>query len=382
MTERAAANGRQSGIRVALVITGLEFGGAERCLTNLACGLHGDGFQISVYSLRLPPARPRDRLVRQLKRAQIPIHFLELRTRLQLFAAIRRLREHFAANRPDLVQNFLFHANVVGTIAAARCGVRAICTGIRVAERGSWRWWLLRRTKHLVTRHVCVSQSVADIAGRRLGEPAKRLTVIPNGINASQFQGAKAADMTPLGVAPGRRVIAAVARLERQKGIDWLLRLMPNVFAQLPDHDLLVVGDGPNRSSLERFATSLGIADRVHFALWQNDIPAILRASDMFVLPSRWEGMPNALLEAMASGLPVVASDVEGVAESLSAADERQVVPATDAAAFARQVVQWGRQPRAAKQTGARNSRTAAERFSVDSMIRQYRTLYESLFRV
>jgi glycosyltransferase involved in cell wall biosynthesis len=224
-----------------------------------------------------------------------------------------------------------------------------------------------------------VSRSVAGIVRGRLGIPDSQLALIPNGTDASRFQNVHAADLSPFGVASGRHVIVTVGRLERQKGIDRLLRAMPDTFAKLPDHDLLIVGDGPNRKMLTRLATALGIAERVHFAGWRDDLPAILRACDLFVLPSRWEGMPNALLEAMASGLPVVAADVEGVAEVLGDGADQQVVPASDCRTFVTQIVRWGRDPLSAKATGEQNRRIVSEHFSLDQMVRKYVDLYRTL---
>jgi starch synthase (maltosyl-transferring) len=200
--------------------------------------------------------------------------------------------------------------------------------------------------------------------------------VIPNGIELARDAPAEPADLEPLGVPPGRRVILFVGRLDTQKGVDWLLQRLPATLAELPSHDLLVVGSGPQRRQLAKRAQSLGIRQRVHFAGWCGNVENLLQASDLLVLPSRWEGMPNVVLEAMAGGLPVVATHVEGVGELLGEDHGGQLVAPGDAAAFARQIVQFCHDRRVAVQIGERNRRIAAEQFSLQRMIDRYQDLY------
>ena len=113
--------------------------------------------------------------------------------------------------------------------------------------------------------------------------------------------------------------------------MQWLIETAPAWLERLPNCDLLVVGEGPLRRPLEATCQAKGIAGRVHFAGWRTDVPEILAATDLLVLPSAWEGMPNVVLEAMASRRPVVASDVEGVRELLGAAAPQQTVRYGDA---------------------------------------------------
>ena len=123
-----------------------------------------------------------------------------------------------------------------------------------------------------------------------------------------------------------------------------------------------------------------GFADRVHFAGWRADIPQILAASRLLVLPSLWEGMPNVVLEAMAAGLPVVATDVEGVRELLGPAADGQVVPLGDTQAFTDRVIRLVRDTRnRPPKSGAANRRRVAESFTLDGMVAAYQSLWQSL---
>ncbi len=283
-------------------------------------------------------------------------------------------------NRPDILQAFLFHANVLGPWAARCAGVARVLTGIRVAERQrSWHRWIARRTAHWANRHVCVSQSVADFTARVTGLDPQSLLVIPNGVDVGRFEQVAPIDLASLGLPAGRRAFACVGRLDVQKGVDWLIDRMPGVFAAQQSHDLLVVGTGPQQRSLLRRAAKLGIAERVHFAGLRSDVPAILAAIDVLVLPSRWEGMPNIVLETMASGKPVVASDVEGVAELIGPENAEQIVPGGNPQAFSQQLLKMLENPPLAAALGERNARRVRAHFPIEKMVAAYEQLFESL---
>ena len=314
-------------IRIALCITELDAGGAERCLTELATRIDRSRFAPVVYCLAPPPRREDASCLPALVAAGVEVHCLGGRGVWQFPVVAHRLKRLLLAQKPQLIQTFLFHANVLGRIVARRAGVKKVVAGIRVAERAArWHLWLDRLTRSWVDRYVCVSQAVADFSAKQLGLPPEKLVVIPNGIELDKYPARQPADLRAFGIAAGRRVVVFVGRLEPQKGVRWLIETAPLWLAKLPDCDLLLVGEGPLRASLETAARAAGIADRVHFAGWRADVPEILAASDLLVLPSAWEGMPNVVLEAMASRLPVVASDVEGVRELLGPDAARQTV--------------------------------------------------------
>jgi glycosyltransferase involved in cell wall biosynthesis len=272
----------------------------------------------------------------------------------------------------------LFHANVLAARAAARANVRRLCTGIRVADPRHTRTNLERWATASADRFVCVSQSVADFCLRR-GFAKKKLVVIPNGIEMVRWKNAAPAELTQFGVPKGRRVIVYVGRLDRQKGLAEFFLQLKALFALAPGHDLLLVGDGPLREQLQQDARTQGLEQRVHFAGWQPDVPAILAAADLLVLPSLWEGMPNAVLEAMASGKPLVATRTEGVEELLGQAAFTQSVPIRDFDALYQTIVEIVNNPKWASELGQENQQRAERLFSLDSMVRHYENLFVSL---
>ena len=187
--------------------------------------------------------------------------------------------------------------------------------------------------------------------------------VIPNGVDLDRFPARQAADLSALGIPAGRRIVTFVGRLDRQKGTEWLIETAGPWLAKLPDCDLLLVGRARWRAGCEAACRAAGIADRVHFAGWRNDVPEILAASDLLVLPSAWEGMPNVVLEAMAAGRPLVATDVEGVRELLGPLAERQAVRYGDSPALAGRIAGFLGDPAAAAAVGSANRRRVEDAF-------------------
>jgi glycosyltransferase involved in cell wall biosynthesis len=366
-------------IRVALCITDLEVGGAERCLAELAARLDRTRFDPVVYSLAPTPRPPRRQCVDVLEAAGVPILYLDATTVWSFGSALGRLRAQLAAQRPHLIQTFLFHANVLGRIAGRRTGVRRVVSGIRVAERASrWHLWLDRATDRLVDRHVCVSQAVARFAASEGRLPSPKLVVIPNGIDISRYP-ATPVPLAELGLEGARGVVTYVGRLERQKDVLWLLRAAPRFLADAAGIHLLLVGSGPQEEELRRFAGQLGVGKRVHFLGHRSDVPRILAASRLLVLPSQWEGMPNVVLEAMTSRLPVVASDVEGVRELLGEAAEPQVVPHGDTAQLGNKVLRVLNNPALAAELGQANRLRAENVFPIERMVKAYEALWTTL---
>lgn len=366
--------------RIALCITDLDRGGAENALVELATRLDSARFEPVVYCLGPRPVDEEASCVPPLEAAGIAVHCLGARGVRDSFRVVRELRRLLRLHSPHLLQTFLFHANLVGRIAARRAGVRPVVCGIRVAERRArWHLWADRLTARLVDHYVCVSHSVAAFSQAEGGLRADRLTVIPNGVEVGRYPAEQKTDLAQFGIPNGGRAIAFVGRLDAQKGLAWLLEALPQIFAQLPDHHLLLVGKGPEKSNLEQLAHRHGVSSRVHFAGWRPDVPGILAACDLLVLPSRWEGMPNVVLEAMASRLPVTVTDVEGVREILGRQAEGQVVPFGDIAALASAITRILTDPALAATLGEENRRRVEQQFSWERTVRAYQDLWLSL---
>jgi len=301
--------------RIAFCITDLDIGGAEQCLTNVVCHLDRRVWSPHVYCLSR-----RGALVDRLEQAGIPCTCLNWRgwpDAWRVLSLARKLRQL----RPKLLQTFLFHANIAGRIAGTLAGVPIIVSGIRVAEQEKrWHLRLERLTRRLVTAHVCVSQEVATFSIREANLPPGAVTVIPNGVDVARFADAWPIRNSELAAPPETRWMISVGRLHPQKGHRLLIEAVAPLLLKHPNWRLMIVGDGPLRGELDRQIGELGCRERIVLLGFRHDVPQLLKTSSLFVLPSLWEGQPNAISEAMAAGLPVIASDVEGVRRLDSAA--------------------------------------------------------------
>jgi len=295
---------------IALCITDLDPGGAEKALVQVVTRLDRTQWAPVVYCLG-----PRAELADVLEAAGIETHCLNARRRD--VSVVLRLARLLKRQRPALIQTFLFHANIAGRFAARIAKVPVVVSGIRVAERQKdWHLWLEWLTKRFVTHHVAVSHSVAEFTSRELRLAKDRVSVIRNGVDGRLFANASPADLGQFSIPPTASTLLFVGRLHVQKGVSDLLEAMWElVDEEKRDVHLLIVGEGPEQEKLQASVRWTPFAERVHWLGHRRDVASLMKASTLLVLPSLWEGMPNVVLEAMAAGLPVVATDVDGSAE-------------------------------------------------------------------
>lgn len=222
---------------------------------------------------------------------------------------------------------------------------------------------------------VANSDGLAELA-RRFA-PDVPVTVVPNGVDAGLFRPADAP--SPPSPAPLRLLV--VGRLVRQKGVDLILEAMARTPVPL---DLTVVGDGGARPALEAQAAALGLQTRVRFAGWleRTALPDAYRAADLFVFPSRDEGMPNVVLEAMATGLPVAATDIAGNRDLVVDGETGFLLPVDDVAALTAALERLAANPDLRRRMGAAGRRRVVERFSWAAVATAYRGLALGVDRV
>ncbi len=303
-------------MRIALVITELYPGGAEKCFVNLACYLQSRGHQVVVWQLWPDPPPERRQLTQQLDQHGVAWHSGGARSAWQFINATRRLRRELIAFEPDVTQSFLFHANVAAALAHRRFpkGLPGrLVGGARVAQPERWRQRLQRWAARRMEKLVCVSQSVATHCHSIEKIPLDKLLVIPNGLEIPSFSTDTNACWSKLGLPVGARVLLFVGRLTEQKGVvEFMSRVVPDVLARLPEHRLVFMGDGEQSQQLGEMAQSLHRASRVHLVGWQPQAIEWMRAAELLVLSTRYEGMPNVIIEAMSVGKPVVSFAVDG----------------------------------------------------------------------
>jgi len=360
--------------RVGLCITELDPGGAEKNLVRLAEGLHRRGWPVHVFCLAGPTE-----LAERLRRNGVEVWCLEACCRLDLRVLLRLTRQ-LRRVRPQLLHTFLWHANLAGRVAAWLAGVPHVVSGVRVAEKdGPWRLAVDRWTNRLVDVNVCVSEGVRRFCVEQVRLLASKCVVIPNAVDVAEVDQAEPVDWTSLGVPAGSRVVLFVGRLALQKAPETLLEAAPHVLDRFDDVWFVLVGDGPLRRRLERLAARLPHGRRVRLLGWRRDAVRLMKAAYCLALPSRWEGMPNAVLEAMAAGVPVVATQVEGVTELVDDGRTGLTVPTDQPDRLAAALVQLLEQPELARRLADAGRRLVRTRYRVERMVSEHERLYEKL---
>ena len=288
---------------VALVIGDLRGGGTQRVLTRLANDWATRGLRICVITLagsagdkyELHPAVNRVAL-NSVGASRTKIVALISNAR-RLFRLRRALR---LTNAPVIV-SFLTATNVLTIIAAAGLAARVVVSERNDPEKQQLRWpWPLLRRWSYAYAHVVTANSRGALEWLRSFVPDSKLLLVPNPVS----QPAAAVCHSNR-----KKVILNIGRLSHQKAQDILIKAYAEVIENAPDWRLTIVGSGPEKAQLHELASMLGIADRVRWIEWTDDVDSLYRSSSIFVLPSRYEGAPNTLLEAMGHGLPVIVTN-------------------------------------------------------------------------
>lgn len=361
--------------RIAFCITDLDPGGAERALVQLVTRLDHSRWDPAVFCLS-----KRGALANDLARSGIPVTCFNAVRAWQAPRVVRQLRSALKGWNPQILQTFLFHANFLGRLAGWSAGVPHIVSGIRVAERRSRGHLALDRwTERLVQTHVAVSQSVADFSVRHAGLSAQKMVVIHNGVDTNLYDHADPINASEVGLPDSSRVIITVGRLDRQKGLFDLLNAAAGIVHQFRDVHFLIVGEGDLRGELESQIQAQGLEARVHLTGWRADVPRLLNRAELFVLPSLWEGLPNAVLEAMAAGLPVVCTRVEGAEELIEPERSGLLVSPGNSVDLQQAITRLLIDKNFGKSLGNAGKQRAREQFSWKQMAASYAALYERL---
>lgn len=372
MTEKNRGDGR---IRVGLVILELSRGGAEKAFFELATRLDRRRFDVVVYTISGRARDLEESYLPELETRGVETRNLGLRSVWGAPFALARLANAFRRDHIDVVQAFMYHANILGRVAGRLGGARLICAGIRVAERdGRFRLLIDRWTRFLCDAWICVGESTARFTRETGRIPRSRVHSIPNGVSLDGLERRVARE-------GGRKRMIAIGRLCPQKGFDWLLTthnswLTPSTRR---DWELWIVGAGEDREALERLCEEEGLDDFARFVGWRKDARDLLCESELFLLPSRWEGMANALLEACAAGLPTLCMDVEGTREVLGESSDEQICALGNAEEWGRKLERLTGDAELRARLGSQNRERVAREFTLDGVARLYENLWTRL---
>jgi glycosyltransferase involved in cell wall biosynthesis len=240
---------------------------------------------------------------------------------------------------------------------------------------------LYRLASHLVGGFVAISDRVGKAMVEVIGPIGDKITVICNGVDTRRYGPAvdKTLVRSQLGLKANARLIAMVGTLKKVKGHCYMIEAMTSLVPRYPDLHLLFVGDGELREELQAQIARLDLEERIHFLGNRHDVPDLLAGSDVFVLPSLWEGLSMALLEAMASGLPIVASKVSGTVQAIIPNETGLLVPPGDVQRLTEAIEQLLSDPARAQAMGAAARRRVEAEFSAQKQADEHLALYHRL---
>jgi glycosyltransferase involved in cell wall biosynthesis len=307
-----------------------------------------------------------------------------------ILAGAVRLWRLLTREKFDIIETFTPDSNLFGIMIAwlARVPVRVATHHGHIEGAPGWRkWahgWLVNRG--FAQQMVAVSDQVRRIAIDEERMAPERVTVIPNGIQPvvmPQDPGYVRKRLEEeLNLKPDDFIYLSVGRVTRQKGHTYLLDAIPGVLTRFPENTVfLIAGEGHLRRKLEEKAIDMGIADVAHFLGTRSDIPDLLSIADVFVLPSLWEGLPLALLEAMSVGLPVIATRVEGVESVITDGENGYLIPPEDVSALTAALLRARGSHAEAQRFGARNRDVVEQVFTIERMCLSYQDLFQSIYQ-
>jgi glycosyltransferase involved in cell wall biosynthesis len=360
--------------RILHVISTLDRGGAEKQLTLLAAGLPRDEFDVHVCVLTRGGPYEID-----LARAGIPLTVLHKEWKYDP-RAWWRLRRHVQRLRPDVVQTWMFTANAYGRTAGRASAAKIVASERCVDLWKGWHHLAIDRRLARDTDAIVVNSRGVEEFYRQHGIPAGKLRVIYNGIGPAPASNVtREALLRELGLPPGVRLIGAVGRLWHQKRIKDVIWAADLLKVTRNDVHLLILGDGPQREPLERFREMCQIEDRVHFLGARNDVMRLMPHFDVLWLASSFEGLPNAIMEAMSAGVPVVATDIWGNRELVVHGQTGFLVPVGDRAGLARWAFKILEDPALGPRLGEAGRARILSEFGIETMVGKHAALYREL---
>jgi len=368
-------------IQILYLITELNvIGGAEKLMPRFLAHLDRNRFTPAVACLYGGDGPIAD----EIRGLGIPVIDLGMTAKWRL-DAFWRLYRLLRRERPTILHTWMFHANVPGRVLGRLAGVPIIITwrhSINIG--GALREFINRWTAQLDDRIVATCELVRQVEIERARVSSDKVITIYNGIDVQGYSAsplAAARVRQTFNVPADALLMGTVGRLHRAKGLADLLAALAQVRERIPTVRLLLVGDGELRGELEAQTQSLGLSSVVTFAGIRADVPEILAALDIFVLPSLWEGMPLVLLEAMAASLPVVVTAVGGTPEVVVDGVTGLLVPPRDPAALAQAIIRLLRDPDLRRRMGRAGRRQIEQHFAIGETVRQVEALYEALLR-
>lgn len=368
-------------LKVLHIIGGGEFGGAEKHILNLAGAFDPQAVDLTVCCLFSAP------FVEVAARAGINALAVPMRSKAD-FGVIKKLAGLIRSGEYDIVHTHGVRANLLGRLAARQAGKKKVITTVHSLLEKDYQGIVSRcannlaerSTRSLTDHFIAVSQGLKDrlVAG---GIPANRVTVIHNGILLEGIRPSGAAGTAikeKLSIRDAA-LVGIVARLHAVKGHRYFIEAAREVLLQRPQTRFLIVGDGPCRQFLEKFAGDMEINDKITFTGFVEDVYTLMAELDLLVISSLWEGFGLTAIEAMVLGVPVVATEVGGLPEVVRHGETGLLVPPANVAALAKRIVWMLDHPREAREMAAKGGDIVRRKFTAGEMARRTVDLYRKV---
>jgi glycosyltransferase involved in cell wall biosynthesis len=361
------------------IIDSMSLGGAEVLLRDLTHALLANEHRVSVcYNTDGPIAK-------EIEAMGVPITRLPRFGRVDLFL-LWRIFSKIRQLKPDLVHTHLFKSDFHGRLAARLAGTPVVST---LHNCHNWAknpilGNIYGANARLADHIIAVSDEVRDYAIHYSHIDPKKITTIANAIPLARFEHNRSAGALirqEFNIPSGSPVIGIIARLTEQKDHDNFLHAAQKILQAAPETYFLIVGDGPLRASLKALAVSLGIQNSTIFCGNRQDIPAVMAALDILVFSSRWEGLPVALLEGLASSLSVVATHVGGVPGVIQNGVTGFLVPPADSDALASSCTSLVKDAALRERIGQAGYDHVQANYGMDGMVKKTISLYRSLLQ-
>lgn len=370
--------------KVFYFLDSLEVGGTETQAVELALRL-----PINVYDVTLGCLRVKGPLLEKLKGSAVAIREFHPTGGLDSprgLYQLARLAAYLRREKFDVVHAHDLWTNLMGVVAARMAGVPAIVSSRRDLAHFDWyqgrrRNWL-RRIQNLSGVVLANATPIRDALIADDGFAPEKLRVIHNGVDTAKFQRGRRDRERLFPGLQNQKLVVLVGNMHTDvKGHPWLIEAAPAVLKEFSQTRFVFAGDGDSRPAFEQQAAKLGLQSNFMFLGQRSDIPDVLASCDIAVLPSRAEGLPNAVLEYMAAGLPAIASRVGGNAELVEDGVTGLLVPPEDSSAIAAALLRLLRDPELSRKMAENGRKVAVENYSFERLIREVDALYTELLR-
>lgn len=361
-------------VKVLQLISSAGYYGAENMLLNLCASQEKAGCENSLllfYNTHVPNVEFYERA----RRRGLSVRMVHCNGRAD-WRAVRQIEEYIQEDEVDLVHTHGYKADLYGYLAAWRCHKPAVATCHNWVG-GTAALGIYNHLDRMALKKFNALAAVSDAVAHRLlafGVPAEKIKTIANGIDVKAFERAE-----PLPRDEGSTVLGVVARLDLQKGFEYLLRAARELCQMFPGLKIVIAGEGPDRNAIEGMIEQFGLQSSVVLAGQQSNMPALYAAMDIFVLPSLNEGLPMTVLEAMAASKPVIATRVGAIPGVIKDGENGLLVAPKDSEGLRNAVAGLLNDPERRRRLGDQAHAWVSQHYTSEAMALKYREMYEEV---